>query len=146
MKVMITRKSGNLSDSLKDYIDKKVSELDRRFPNIVDAHVLIDTLGHEHMVDITMRVARRTLVAKLPSSNLRAAVDGCVDKLDKQLDKVKGKYRKRIRKAGQPGTVAEGDITEEAFGMDNEEDNLTLLTIDKDEIILETEERTGTAD
>lgn len=144
MKVMITRKNGELSDSLKDYIEKKVSETGRHFPNIIDAHVIIDTIGRQHSVEGTMRVARKVLVSRLLSSNLRAAIDGCVDKLDKQLFKVKGKYRRRGRKEElQPGPSRW--MSEEASELDNEEDNLTLLTIDRGEIVLETEERNGTS-
>ncbi|MCE5272462.1 ribosome-associated translation inhibitor RaiA [bacterium] len=147
MKVLITRKNGALSGSLKDYIETTVSELDRHFSNIIDSHVIIDAEGKANSVEITLRVAGRTLVSSVNSANLRAAIDGCVDKLDKQLDKVKGRYRKKGRKSEDNLVGVEAEALEEdMLEFENTEEGPTLLTIEREELLFEVEERTGTAD
>ncbi len=145
MKVLITRKNGNLSDSLKSYIETRVSELNRHFPRIIEGHVIIDSEGRDRSVEITLRVVGRTLVSRLASTNLRAAIDGCVDKLDKQLDKVKGKYRKKGRKSDDLRGVQFG-AEEEVLEFEIMGEDQPLLAIESEELILESEERTGTAD
>ncbi len=146
MKVLITRKNGTLSGSLKDYIETTVSELDRHFSNIIDSHVIIDAEGKANSVEITLRVAGRTLVSSSNSVNLRAAIDSCVEKLDKQLDKVKGRYRKKGRKSDEALVGVETEALEEdMLEFENTEEGPTLLTIEREELLFEVEERTGTA-
>jgi putative sigma-54 modulation protein len=138
MKIMITRRNGNLSESLKDYIEKKVSELSRHYQNIIDAHVILDSDGRDNTVEIVMRISRHTLRSKVSSSNLRAAIDGCVEKLDKQLIKVKDKVRRKIHSPEEEvlaGNVSPAEEPEAETEIQDE----PLLSFDKDNLVFEPE-------
>ena len=143
MQINITRRNGDLSESLKDYIEKKLIGLTRHYQKIIDAHVIMDREGKNHRVEISLKVTRHTFFAKDRSTNLRSAIDSCVDKLDKQLIKLKGKIR---RKALTPEeAVLKGRvILTESGEIESVEREEPVLTFEKEEIDEEPEKKTGT--
>ena len=143
MQVTITRKNTGLTESLKNYLEGKLSVLTKRYGKIIDANVVMDNEGKEHSVEITLRVSRRTFFSKDKSINLRAAIDSSVDKLHKQLIKSKGKMRRKgltAEEAILSGKVIVPETTEEEMV----ESEIPILTFEQEEITEETEERTGT--
>jgi putative sigma-54 modulation protein len=144
MQINITRKNAGLSDSLKAYIEDRLSLLTKHYGKIIDSQVLMDLQGKEHLVEINLRVSGHTLFAKDSSQNMRAALDACVSKLDKQLRKRKGKIRRKTltpEEAVLSGKVVIGGIAEQEEG---EESTGPVLTLHPDEADLEPEQRTGT--
>ncbi len=95
MQINITRKSAGLSDSLRTYVESKLEGLEGRFNNVVDANVLISEHGKDNCVEVNLRVTGVNVFAKDSNTNLRAAFDSCVDKLEKQLSKRKDKMRRK---------------------------------------------------
>lgn len=143
MQVAITRKNAGLSESLKNYVEAKLSVLTKRYGKIIDANVVMDNEGKEHCVEITLRVSRRTFFSKDKSTNLRAAIDSSVEKLHKQLIKSKEKVRRRgftPEEAILSGkAIVTGTAEEEIM-----ENDVPMLTFEQEEITEENEERTGT--
>ena len=143
MQINITRRNGDLSESLKDYIEKKLIGLTRHYQKIIDAHVIMDREGKNHRVEISLKVTRHTFFAKDRSTNLRSAIDSCVDKLDKQLIKLKGKIRRKTltpEEAVLKGRV----ILTESGEIESVEREEPVLTFEKEEIDEEPEKKTGT--
>src|SRR3989304_1964980 len=95
MQITITRKNANVSESLKDYVESKLSVLIKHYGKIIDAHVVMDNEGNNQVVEITLRVSGHSIFSKYESTNLRAAFDTCVTKIDKQLKKLKGKIQRK---------------------------------------------------
>jgi len=143
MQVTITRKNAGLSESLKSYLEEKLSVLTKHYGKIIDANVVMDNEGKKHSVEMALRVSRRTFFSKDKSLNLRAAIDSCVEKLDKQLTKSKGKTRRKgltPEEAVLSGKVVVSETTEEGLV----ESDIPVLTIEQEENTVEPEERTGT--
>ncbi|HUU28601.1 MAG TPA: ribosome-associated translation inhibitor RaiA [archaeon] len=144
MQVTITRKNAGLSESLKSYIEKKLWALTKRYQKIIDARVVMDLQGKDHLVEINVRVARHTLFSKKKSTNLRAAIDACVNKLDKQLIKHKGKVRRKSltpEEAVLSGKVIQVEIPE----TESVQSEKPELTIEGEDLSEEYEEKTGTS-
>jgi putative sigma-54 modulation protein len=143
MQVTITRRNAALSESLKLYIESRLSGLSRYHTKIMDAHVVMDKEGKDEFVEITLRVAGRSLFSKDSSTNLRAAVDSCVEKLNKQVIKAKDKYRRKSLTAVE--SVLSGKvIVEGATGVEPAESDQPILTFENEETDEGSEERTGT--
>ena len=145
MQINITRKNAGLSDSLRTYVESKLAELENRYDKIIDARVMMHENGRDNVVEINLHSVGRTFFAKDQSSNLRAAFDSCIDKLDRQLEKKKDKLRRKSLTqeesilAGK--MIVESEPEEELVG----EIEQPLLTFDAEEDEFEEpEERTGT--
>ena len=143
MQVTITRRNAGLSESLKSYVEEKLSVLTKHYSKIIDVNLVMDNEGKEYSAEITLRVSRRTLFSKDKSTNLRAAIDSSVDKMDKQLIKAKGKIR---RKGLTPEeAVLRGKIiAAETAREEPVENDGPVLIFEQEENTEESEERTGT--
>ena len=141
MRVTITRRNAGLTESLKEYVEEKLSVLTKRYGKIIDANIVMDNEGKEHGVEITLRVSRRTFFSKDKSTNLRAAIDSCMDKLHKQLIKSKEKSRRKgftHEEAVLRGKVIVTETTEE----ETADSDVPVLTFDQEESTEENEEKT----
>jgi putative sigma-54 modulation protein len=152
MQINITRKNAGVSDSLRAYIEDKLGGLENHHRKLIDSQVLIDVVGRDNFVEVTLHVPGRTLFAKDESTNLRAAIDSCADKLDRQLKKKEEKQRRKSltqEEAILSGKVIveEGgdDVTAETEETPEQEIGQPILTFEQEDIPQDyPEERTGT--
>ncbi len=144
MQINITRKSAGLSDSLRTYIESKLGGLDNRFDKVIDAKVLMNEHGRENSVEINLHVTGANVFAKDQSTNLRAAFDSCIDKLDKQLSKKKEKMRRKS--LTQQEAILSGKVFVESDRENDIQGSLgqPVLLFDPDEEEEEPEQLTGT--
>ncbi|MBN2288225.1 MAG: ribosome-associated translation inhibitor RaiA [Candidatus Glassbacteria bacterium] len=105
MRINITGKHRTLSDSLKEYIEKEVTELTHYYERIIEANVVLEKEGKNQVVAINLRVAGQTLITENRSTNLRVAIDSSVDKLAKQLVKYKQKWQRKGPKSPEEQPV-----------------------------------------
>ncbi len=110
MQLIVSGKNLEVSDWLKDYVEKKVGRLDRYLPGLKEARV---ELALEHtrnanqsqVVQVTLRTNGTILRGEERSADFTAAVDTVVDKLHRQIERYKNK-RSRARTQGE--SIASG--------------------------------------
>ena len=82
---------------LTDFIEKKVSKLERYFDNIVDAEVFLRLENSQEldnkMAEIRLKVPGSELFAQRQSKTFEEAVDDSIDELKIQIQKHKDKLR-----------------------------------------------------
>lgn len=113
--MQVTIKSRNLDvpDALREYIEGRVSKLDRYLNNIHEARVDISVQNHKsagdrHTVQLTLRSDSTILRAEDRSGDIRTSVDAVLDKMTRQIDRFKGKHwRARTRSASPAQVMAE---------------------------------------
>lgn len=99
MQVNISARHGHLSDATREKITVKVERLARLFERLLAIEVTID-LEHEQNPSVDVRVSaehKHDFVAAEQSTNLMAALDGVIHKLEQQLRKYKEKVQDRHR-------------------------------------------------
>ncbi len=105
MEILIESRSIELTDRLRNYVEKKTTRLDRYMPNIAEVRVELSeentrSAGTQHIAQITLREERGTILrAEERSSDMFGAVDAVVDKLYRQINRYRGK-RRRNRRGG----------------------------------------------
>ena len=118
MKFTFTCKKVPLNDSVKDYAEKKISKLDRYFPEEAEAFV---TFAVEKknlcIVEVMLRGANGTLfraVCEDADGDMRGAIDEAVSQIDRKIRKNKTRLAKNLRSdAIVPEVPEEFDIHEE---------------------------------
>ena len=96
MNVTVNARHMQATDSIREYVDKKVSKLPRFYSNIKEIEVILDTEGDSSVVEIVAHAKRkRTFVASARHENIYGAVDACLDKVTQQLRRFKDKVRDR---------------------------------------------------
>ncbi|KAA3598337.1 MAG: ribosome-associated translation inhibitor RaiA [Calditrichaeota bacterium] len=86
-------KAFKMSDAVKDRIDTDMRKLKKHFQGILDADVEINEEHNTCSVKVTLHIKPQILVAHDSDGNMYKALANCVHKLDRQLAKVKTKYK-----------------------------------------------------
>ena len=100
MKYIIRSQKLENTDSIKKYIESKLSKLDKYFENSeeIEATVLTKVDGRNQIIEVTIPTNHFTLRNEESHEDLYAAIDKIVDKLERQIRKNKEKINKKINK------------------------------------------------
>ncbi|HLY27532.1 MAG TPA: ribosome-associated translation inhibitor RaiA [Aggregatilineales bacterium] len=114
MQIQIHARNLSVSDQIQDYVEKKLSRLDKYLPQISEVRV---ELAHEHMrkggeraiAQLTVRNGHGTILRAedKKQADIFAAVDMAVDKMYRQISRYKGKHR---RQGGERFAALEPDL------------------------------------
>jgi putative sigma-54 modulation protein len=95
MRVHVRGRNINVTDSLNDYITKRVSKLDRFIDNLGDVQVTMTVEKDSHRIELTIPVSGMILRAEESTGDMFTSTDLVVDKIEKQIQKYKGKLQKK---------------------------------------------------
>jgi putative sigma-54 modulation protein len=91
MQISIDGRHVEVTQSMSDYIQTKLSRIERHFDHVVDVHVVLAVEKQRQKAEATIHVAGNTLHAHSENDDMYAAIDLLVDKLDRQIKKHKEK-------------------------------------------------------
>lgn len=99
MKYNIRGEKVEITSAIKSYIEDKIGKLDKYFNDTSDmvASVVIKVRGNEQKIEITVPAHHYTLRSEEAHSDLYAAIDLTVDKLERQIRKNKTKINSKIK-------------------------------------------------
>jgi len=100
LKYIIRSQKQENTDAIKNYIQSKLSKLDKYFeePEEIEATVLTKSKGRDQAIEVTIPTKHFTLRNEESHEDLYAAIDKIVDKLERQIRKNKEKINKKINK------------------------------------------------
>ena len=91
MQITITGHQVHVTESLRNYVNEKFERLKRHFDRVMDVHVVLEVEKINQKAEATVQVNGATLFAEDIREDMYAAIDGLVDKLDRQIVKHKEK-------------------------------------------------------
>jgi putative sigma-54 modulation protein len=117
MQVNITGKNLEVTEALREHIEKKTGRLDRYLPNITDIRVELSVENtraakDRQVAQVTLRTKHALLRAEEASADMFASIDAVMDKMQRQIDHYKGKRWAKRAMAGE-GDVATASTEEE---------------------------------
>jgi len=95
MQTSVTFKNIKPSDDLKNYVGSKLDRLDKYLDNPAEANVVLSVEKFRHIVEITIIGDRLNISGREETEDTYAAIDIVMDKLEKQIKKVKDKTKKK---------------------------------------------------
>ena len=118
MKLILSTHNVTLTKAIEDHIIAKLDKLDAMDQRIVDARV---TLEHDHTrvpekqfaCSIRLGVRGPDLFAKDIESDLYAAIDAVIKKIEQQIRKRHGKFKTKKHKVGARTKRTRQEATEE---------------------------------
>jgi len=117
-------KEVELTEELRDYIDKKADKLDKFLNNINEKRIdlaFVKTArepDNKYVAQITLRGRGFILRAEERAMDIKAAIDQVLDKIERQIERYKGKHLKN-RNGALP--------TSELFEVEYEEEETPLI-------------------
>lgn len=91
MDVTVAGHHVDVTDSLREYVESKMSRLERHSDQMTDIHCILTVEKLEHRAEATIHLSGGTIHADSVEENMYAAVDTLIDKLDRQVIKHKEK-------------------------------------------------------
>lgn len=99
VKISVTFRHLEPTDALKRYVEEKLRKLGKYFSRPLDAHVVLSVNSKERqLVEVALQAPHLALHGREETSDLYAAVDLVMDKIERQIRKHKTKTRLKRRR------------------------------------------------
>lgn len=98
MNIVITGRHFDVTNPIKVYAAEKISKLDKFFPKILDAHVILSVEKYRHIAEITLNGKHLSVTAKETTADMYASIDKALESIDKQLRKFSERIKDHRRK------------------------------------------------
>ncbi len=107
MNITIRGKNTEVSESLREYVTKKLSKVSRLLDSANTAQVNLTVEKDRHIVEITIPISNGLLIrGEEATGDMYASVDLVMEKLERQVDKYKTRLYRSRNDAGSRGAVA----------------------------------------
>jgi putative sigma-54 modulation protein len=93
MQINITGHHVELTPALRTYATEKMQRLSRHFDHVLSVNIILNIEKLQQQAEATVHAAGRNLFATHTSTDMYAAIDGLVDKLDRQVRRYKERKR-----------------------------------------------------
>ena len=119
MKLTIQAHNLELTDYLRQYVEKKIGRLERYLPDIDEARVELReektrSAKDRAVAQVTIRVRGTILRAEERSGDMFASIDAVTDKLERRIERFKGKRARNSKRAvSQAAAVYEAVLAPE---------------------------------
>ncbi|MFW8592198.1 ribosome hibernation promoting factor [Glaciecola sp. 2405UD65-10] len=94
MQINLTGHHVEITDSLRTYVDTKFEKLERHFDHINNVHVILNVEKLNQKAEATVHMSGGEVFANSEHTDMYAAIDGLIDKLDRQVIKHKEKLKR----------------------------------------------------
>ncbi len=100
MQISVTGHHIDVTQPLKSYVDNKFERLERHFDNVTNVHVILSVEKLRQKAEATLHINGASVFADSVHEDMYAAIDGLIDKLDRQVLKHKEKKTSRRNNNG----------------------------------------------
>ncbi|EWH09127.1 sigma 54 modulation protein/ribosomal protein S30EA [Catenovulum agarivorans DS-2] len=94
MQINLTGRHVDITDSLRDYVDNKFAKLERHFDHINNVYVILNVEKLNQIAEATLHLNGGEVFANAEHTDMYAAIDSLIDKLDRQVIKHKEKMKR----------------------------------------------------
>lgn len=85
MNLNITGHHLDVTPAIREYILTKMSRVLRHFDHVIDAQVILSLEPLKHRAELTLHVRGKDIHCQAAESNLYAAIDLLIDKVDRKV-------------------------------------------------------------
>ncbi|MDO4853572.1 MAG: ribosome-associated translation inhibitor RaiA [Clostridia bacterium] len=97
MRISISGKNLEISSYMREVAEKKLSKLDRYFPQDTEAQVTLSVEKNRHIVEVTIPHGGRLIRGEETTTDMYASLDNVLDKLEKQIVHNRTRLEKTLR-------------------------------------------------
>lgn len=123
MKIQFRGKNIQVTNALKEHVEKKLGKLDKYFDNPPEATVTLSVERERHRVEVTLPLNGYLLRGEEELFDMYSAVDQVVDKLEKQMEK----YKTRLSKQNKGLSIKDIAVNSNSVDRATEDDEPRLV-------------------
>lgn len=102
MQLNLTGHHVEITDALRQYVQKKLERVERHFDKVSNTHVILSVDSVRHKAEATVNMSGNNIFAEHTEADMYAAIDGLMDKLDRQVTKYKQKVKDHHKGHNEP--------------------------------------------
>lgn len=91
MQLSVSGHHVDVTPALRDYVTSKFGRIERHFDRLTDSHVILSVEKLSQKAEATVHVQGGQVYADATHEDMYAAIDSLIDKLDRQVKKLKEK-------------------------------------------------------
>jgi putative sigma-54 modulation protein len=96
--ITLTVRHEQVTDALRDHVQKKIESLHLDYPRIIEAKVILDVQRNRHIAEIILFCANHiTIEAHTEGKDMYAALDETIEKIARRMRKHKTRLMKKNR-------------------------------------------------
>ncbi|MBL0038225.1 MAG: ribosome-associated translation inhibitor RaiA [Nitrosomonadales bacterium] len=96
-----------ITPAIREHVVNKIEKIKRHFDNLIDVNVVLSVEKLKQKAEANVHLSGKTIFVECDDTNLYAAIDNLIEKLDRQIIKHKEKHAaRRHDETGNP-TAAE---------------------------------------
>jgi len=123
MKITFKGKHIEVTDAMRNYIEKRLNKIERHFDHILEVIVTLSVEKNRQIVEATLQASRALIRAEEETDDMYTSIDKVADKLERQIKKYKEKYFQKPH----PGTEKIGLANKEINAEDSEPDKIAKI-------------------
>lgn len=113
MRLSVRGRNFEVTDALRNYVDKKVGKIARYFHEEIDTVALLSVEKDRQRAELTLQVNGMILRSEAETPDMYASVDDAVDRLERRIRKYKTRINRRMRRTGIEAPPAPGGDDDE---------------------------------
>lgn len=107
MQINLTGHHVDITEPLKGYVESKFERLERHFDHVIKVHVILSIEKLRQKAEARIHMNGADVFADAVHEDMYAAIDGLIDKLDRQV--LKHKEKRQSHRGSATKTQAEGE-------------------------------------
>jgi putative sigma-54 modulation protein len=123
MKIIFKGKHIEVTDAMRNYIEKRLNKIERHFDHILEVIVTLSVEKNRQIVEATLQARRALIRAEEETDDMYTSIDKVADKLERQIQKYKEKYFQKPH----PSSERKGLVNEGVNVEDSESDKIAKI-------------------
>lgn len=96
--VTITVRHESVTDSIREFVEKKINSIHLDYPKIIEARAILDVQKNRHIAEIVLFCANHIVIdASTEGKDMYAAIDETISKIARRMRKHKTRLMKRYK-------------------------------------------------
>jgi putative sigma-54 modulation protein len=101
MQIFLTGRNLEVTEALRRYAEEKVGRLQKYLEKITSAHIVLSIQKYRQIAEVTLRVRDLTIRGEESTTDLYSSIDLVVEKVERQLQRYKGKILDHASRSGR---------------------------------------------
>ena len=93
MNLHLTGHHVEITPSIREYVTHKLERINRHFDHVIDVSIILSVEKLQQKAEVTVHVSGKDIHVESEDTDLYAAIDRLVDKLDRQVMKHKERFQ-----------------------------------------------------
>jgi len=85
MNLHLTGHQLEITPAMRDYVTAKLDRITRHFDNVIDVRVILSVEKLKHKIEASVHLSGKDIFVESHDTDMYAAIDTLVDKLDRQI-------------------------------------------------------------